>query len=564
MKAIYLLILSVLTQIVTAQDIKLDYIDKSGKAVRNISIPKGTRILSTEDVESFKTFTITVKNLPASHKILVLDDIGDQIGLFTGDGNKSLTAGELSNKRFTIIHEDDKGIKEDFAIVLVQVLSKSKFSLTNKIPALLKAPDKVCEPCKFKGNALTYDFSNNSITHQSNLKWFGMNIKGGYPLVGKPFSFIVININPFRDSVVIGSETVNFNTDAPELFNKAFSAPALEALNKNQLAILADVFELGEQIKRIISALKDAKECIDICSIIQQTKIETEKHFAVEYQFDSTKTDLISFILQNMDAEIDPLHRDSVSKILNDYRNFYNARNYFNYNIPQIQNVDQYIFTLSVLPKAGVKSHTIVDRQPITINTVGGVKFDFSSGLFVTKLRDQRFSLRPDSSIISNSYGGDSLVFNKRNQILQLNDEKKLDFGIAALMHFYPRVTTYINFGLTLGAGVSIGPNPAIRYLGGGSLLFGKSGRLGVSYGCAAGFVDVLADGYQNQQYISLSDAKAVTKKAFKTSNFWAVTFNIPLFKSKVKTEETKKEETESPTKEGDKKDTTGSDADKK
>jgi hypothetical protein len=560
MKFLWLLLFLSINCHLTAQDITLTYKKDDGVTVKNIPIKQNFQIISIEGIKNFKTFAITVGNLPANHKLSFRDDASIEFGLIIANGSKSITSGvDLNNIRIKIFREDDKNVKTEFASILFQILPTSKLTVISKVTALINQPNKVCEPCKFKGNSLSYDYSKNSFCYVSNTKWYGMNLSNGRPIVGHPFSFTVKNINPFRDSVIISNETLNLNTDVPVLFNKAFFSPDLQTRDPKQESILADVFELGEQIKKIIALLKDSKECTDICSAIQQTKDETENHFAQNHNFDSKKSDLISFIIANLDG-IEPLYRDSVSTILNNYRNFCNTKNYFNYNIPQIENADQYIFTLSVIPKVGANSYSVVDRKPITVNTVGGLKVDFSSGLFLTRLRDERFSLKPDSTVIQNSYGGDSLVFNKRNQIVQLSDDKNLDFGVAALMHFYPRISPSFNVALSLGAGLSIGPNPAIRYLGGGSLLFGKSARIGMSYGWAAGFVDVLADGYQNQQYISTSDTKAITKKVFKAKNFFAVTLNIPLFKSKVKTDEPKKEDSkEDSTKEDAKQDSSTS-----
>lgn len=542
MKLSALLISCFITITATAQDITLDYTNDNGITIKHIAITKGMKILKVKGVATFTKFTITVKNLAANNKLHFNDDAGALIHTFSADGTSLLTSVvDLNNAILEIIAEDNNAVKTEFAKILIENLPASSFNIISKVPELATVTNTVCEPCTFLGNAIVYDFASNSFSYKNKIKWAKLNLANGHPVVGHPFTFSVKNINPFRDSVIISSETMDFNTEVPELFNKAFFSPALLSLNPQQAKILSDVIEMGQQINKIIEILKSSKECTDICTIIQKVKDETEKYFTTQYNFDPQKGDLNNFIFIQLDG-MDPLYRDSVTTILNNYRSFYNTRNYFNYNIPQIQNVDQYIFTLSVLPKAGAKSHTVVDHQPVTVNTVGGVKFDFSSGLFITGLRDERFSFRPDSTVIRDVNGADSIVFNRRNQIIQLSDDKKSDFGVAALMHFYPRITPFFNIGLTLGAGVSIGPNPSIRYLGGGSLILGKSGRLIVSYGCAAGFVDVLSDSYQNLQYVSLTDTKAISKKAFKTNSFFAVTFNIPLFKSKIKADESKEE----------------------
>ncbi len=434
----------------SAQTISLQYIKSDGTASARLPVSEKTRTLIIDGVKVLTKFDITVAGLKANHKIILLDDTGTPLGnTITADGKKAITSvADLANVAIKIIHEDDQGVKKVFAEVLFQVLPKAKLDMIGKITGLTTLTGKVCEPCPAKGNAIKYDFSQRSFSYDKNIKFLGINFSNGRPVVGEPYSFSVININPFRDSVIISSETIDFNTEVPALFNQAFFSAAQQALNTQQTAILADVIELGEQLKRIKATLKDAKECADICEVIQQVKDQTESYFT-GHGFDPKTTDLITFILTNLDG-INPLYREQVIEVLNDYRNFYNTKNYFRYDIPKVQNVDQYIFNLSVLPKSGAQSFRVIDHQPIPVNTVGGFKFDFSSGLFVTNLLDDHYHLKPDSTVIRNSYGGDSLVFNKRHQIIQQNDDKKLDFGVSALMHFYPRITTNVNIKLIM------------------------------------------------------------------------------------------------------------------
>lgn len=136
MKLSYLLILLSLTNILSAQDIALDYTKDDGNTIKNIPITKDTRTLTIQGVKSFKKFYITVNNLPTNHKILIHDDINAEIGLLTANGSKLLTSEELNNRVFMIILEDDKGGKTVFATVLIQILPKTKLNMIAKIPAL--------------------------------------------------------------------------------------------------------------------------------------------------------------------------------------------------------------------------------------------------------------------------------------------------------------------------------------------------------------------------------------------------------------------------------------------
>jgi hypothetical protein len=532
--------------LIAAQDISLQYVNQQGNTTSNM-IKKDTKEIIIEDQPNLTKFTVIVNNLATNHKIILLDPDDEEIGTYSTSGAvQSFTSGTaLNNKKLTVIYVDDKNVRTVYATVAVlNKLPVSQLDVTNQLTAWMAGTKKVCDPCKYAGNALEYDLASNSLDYKDRIVWSKkFKFTNGRPLVGKPFTFSIKNVNPFRDSVIISSATQNYNTEVPELFTKAFFSPGKTVgAATDEAKILADVLALGEQIETITIALKNSKECENICQIIQQTKDAIEKHFQNVYKFDPTKQELVSFLADRL-QKINAAYKEKVSKIINDYRNFYNARDYVDYNIIQIENVDEYIFTLSVVPKSGAQLYRIIDKQPVSVLPVGGFKFDFSSGLFVTGLRDQRFTLRPDSTVIQNSFGGDSIVYNRRNEIIQQSEGKKVDFGVSALMHFYPRITPNVNLGLSLGAGLSIGPDPSIRYLGGVSLLLGKSGRFILTYGCAAGYVNVLADGYQNLQFTSLSDKNTMTKKSFKTRGFWGLTFNIPLFKSKVNTDEAKPEE---------------------
>lgn len=539
MKIIYTIIAVTLTATSLAQDISFTYSNADGVTQPEIIIKKDTKQIILTNAPGLKKFVIAIQTLAPGNRIIIKDRLDEQIGdpYSPGDGNKAYQSqSALNNNKMSIYLEDSNNQIKLFAgIMVLDKLPESNLDIVSSLASWKTKAEAVCTPCAYDGRSLTFDFADKSLTRSKRPSPSKVKILGAK--VGKPFMLIIKNINPFRDSIIISQETANYNTDVPDIFTKAFFSTALKGEN-DVSQLLADVLELGNQVDAIINSLKNSRECDKICEVIQNAKNDAEAQFK-NYGFDPSKKDLVSFLADEL-QNINEVYKDKVAAVLAKYQSFINTRNYFNYLVPQVQNVDEYIFTLSILPKSGEKLATNIDHQPISVKTVGGFKFDFSSGLFMTGLRDQQFTLKPDSTVIQNSYGGDSIVFNKRNQIIKLNDNKKVDFGVSALMHCYPRITPYFNVGLSLGAGVSVGPDPSIRYLGGVSFLFGKSGRLSLTYGCAAGFIDALADGYQNLQYTSQSDAKVLTKKVFRTRSFWGIGFNIPLFKSTVDTGSTK------------------------
>lgn len=550
MKLFYMACLCLLSTFLRAQDISFIY-QVGANPEPDISITKDTKIIKIKHSDNPLTaFTIQAKNISDKHKLIFKDNLNRTLGTFLhSNATVSMNASsDLRNQTLRIIYEDSNAVQTLFTNVFLQSLPVSQLNVQSKIPELLTLHKNPCDKCPITSNALEYDYGTNQLAYIDNRK----KLTFGRPVVGRPYTFSVVNVNPFRDSIVISTETADFNTEAPDLFTRAFFPANLQGFHSDALNILADVLALEIQIDATIQELKTAPECSNICKIIKDFKDNTEAHFKTVYpRFDPTTTPLSTYILSEL-TDVNPVYKDTVAVILNKYRRFYSTKTYYHYKIPQVQNVDEYIFNLSILSKAGTTSNSIVDHQPISAYTVGGVKVDFSSGLFITRLRDHRFSLRADSSVIPNSYGGDSIVYNRRNQIIRQTDDKKLDFGVSALMHLYPRISTNINLALSLGAGLSIGPDPAIRYLGGGSLILGRKARLILTYGIAAGFADRLSDQYQNNQYTSVADVKSLTKKSFKTKSFWGLTFSIPIFKSKVDTAAaaTESKETETKTEE--------------
>lgn len=537
MQLLFLPTLCLISTVAFCQDITFQYKNADGVSVSPISIKKDTKQIVVKKKPNLRNFTIVASNIPPGGKLNFTDNSDTPIpgDYVAADLSKNYTApADLNDNALIVYLTDGNGIKTQFAkVALLDELPNSQLNVVSPLSSWMATVSKVCQPCDANGRANIYDFSTNTISENSHQGW-----PKKWPKVNDPYQFIVKNINPFRDSVIIGSETANYNTDMPDLFTKAFfSSVAAVGSDPQEAEILSDVFALEEQIDVIMNSLKQAKECDAICGFIQKTKDATENHFTSIYQFDATKKDLVTFISDRLQG-INEAYKDKVAKALLKYKTFINSRNYYTYYIPRVQNVDAYVFNLTIIPKKDAQLPAIVDNQPITVPTLGGWKFDFSTGLFLTGLRDQHYNLVPDSSVIKDINGGDSLVFNRSNRIVQQMDDKGVDFGVSALMHIYSRISPGFNISATIGAGLSIGPNPSIRYLGGGSLLFGRNGRLVLTYGCAAGFVERLADPFQNGQNISINDKSLITKKVFKTGSFMSLSFSIPLFKSKVKTGE--------------------------
>lgn len=143
----------------------------------------------------------------------------------------------------------------------------------------------------------------------------------------------------------------------------------------------------------------------------------------------------------------------------------------------------------------------------------GGLKIDFSAGIFSSGLVDLSYSkvqlLRPDSSLVT----GDTFAVKKQNT-------GSFNFSFGGMVNIYPRLgASWITIGASVG--VAYSDNQKLQFLLGGSLHFGKTERLILHGGIAMGLIktiDLSAFPYvydnKNQQYLIRGSMNA---------------FNIPL-----------------------------------
>ncbi len=433
-----------------------------------------------------------------------------------------------------------------------EVLSKTTFTLKDKtdatnryiIPgAVSKSGDEVPKLPPSKLDIISSAFATNSVKPcddcgPGDVIYDNINntfTKNSWGKVGKPFIFQIKNLNPFRDSAIISYATMDYNTEGVAAImskfdptNAAKLANRVTPVAQNCDQLLADVLSLGSQITTIKQMLSGLKECDDLCDKVKAVVDKTNGFFANSpYNYNAAgNQSLEQFLFQQLAActSIDAKQLEIAKTAVIDYYYFRTIKTYFNYRIPKLQNVDEYIFNISVLPKKGIVSNYIIDHQPVSVPLTDGFKVDASTGLFATRLTNQNFTLK-------DSAGRSETI----KQIIP-QDNGKWDFGVSALMHFYPRISPDFNIGASAGVGVSIGPNPAIRYLSGLSLLIGRSPRFALTFGTTMGFVNRLAEGYNANDYVRAASKDDIIKKVFRAKNFWSITFNVPLFKSTVNT----------------------------
>lgn len=417
-----------------------------------------------------------------------------------------------------------------------------------------------CNSCAPQGNKVIYNFSDNSLRNERitagnsrrtfvndylQRRWINL------PNVGQELTFEVTNVNPFKYDITLTDEAISFNTEAPSFLTAAFTpkdginaaADGTKKKVSDSLTLLEALENLDTALNSKLTEFRNAGDCFNPCTHITKAVGIIVKYFEANLGY-KNQGNLESFLTTLINQTFDPEKDSAKIKELNDIvKKYYDFRNSavgtFSYRIPQLKNVDQYLFKLNITPKEGVKAGARVLNQDIAVDVLGGFKVDVTSGLFFTKLVDERYLLRGDSTVIRTSSGyADSIIYNRRNKVIRENGSN-WDFGVAAFFHFYPKITSRVNLSFTLGAGTSLSEKPKLRYLAGGTLLIGKTNRIGLTYGVAMGFAEQLSDRYNDQKdaqgniYTSQADTKIDMKKYFKTSSFIALTYSIPLVKKK-------------------------------
>lgn len=202
------------------------------------------------------------------------------------------------------------------------------------------------------------------------------------------------------------------------------------------------------------------------------------------------------------------------------------------------RNIDA--ITYEVSGKDLISNKTVTSSYNVFVR--GGVKLDFSAGLFVTGLRDRSYATN-DTTVVKIDGADTSSVVMRR-----FIDREKLpmDFSVATMFNATTRWGETANVGLSVGLGASIQGNFQMMF--GGTLVFGKFQRLALHGGVALGWYSDLEAGYKawdlddsstygNMYDLGDSNTPPMTKR-FGYSWFAGISYNL----TKAKTEKAEEE----------------------
>jgi len=200
------------------------------------------------------------------------------------------------------------------------------------------------------------------------------------------------------------------------------------------------------------------------------------------------------------------------------YKALRNENNYVAVSDPVQASKDEITFEVKIEPKKDIENLTSTQKRefPIVVPVYGGVKIDFSTGLFLSGLTDRSYSSNPLSTDSTRS----TISENPQNNIGQLS--------IGAMMHVSRRSINYLKPTLSFGLGVNSTDITNLNVFMGGGLVIGQKERFILSGGVSIANIDYLKSQYRlNTEYSTSDLSTELTDSALKMSWFASVTYNL-------------------------------------
>ena len=201
------------------------------------------------------------------------------------------------------------------------------------------------------------------------------------------------------------------------------------------------------------------------------------------------------------------------------YSELKNENNFFIASDPVQAKKDIINYTVSIKPRKRIGSLTMMESRKFSteVPISGGVKIDFSTGLFVTcGLFDRSYS-----TLIS------SIDSTKSN--IKKNSNKNFGkLSLGALMHISKRTTKNYKTGFTFGLGLNSTDLSNANVFVGLSGMFGTQDRFIVSLGASMANIDYLKPKFSTDEEILTSKlSDGLTEKTSRVGWFISFTYNL-------------------------------------
>ncbi len=220
----------------------------------------------------------------------------------------------------------------------------------------------------------------------------------------------------------------------------------------------------------------------------------TERKYVVSYKGDERVNEAGLAVFREAAGEVD-------TKLLEDKK-----CPTYTYLLVPIVNKDYSLITVEEFD--GDKS---VDKQTYTFRNRGGLKFDVSTGFFVSGLRDNSYIIKSDGStssgVITKEQSGDMRV------------------GLGVLAHVHSRWPCIFNLGAA--GGFELDNDAKVGYLAGGSILLGYDQKFVFSGGVVFGKKAKISNAYYEGQLVDFSLSVVPTVQVWDMSWFGSLTYNF-------------------------------------
>lgn len=411
-------------------------------------------------------------------------------------------------------------------------------------------------------SSITYDCNKNKL---SNYKEIFHN---------NSFNFVLTNINTFKYKVKINSNPTTYNSVPPDLINKYLLAQAPDSrtipapskpdtsmkvmgyyinASPNLDSLKKDYLELSKSVD-FYNLLKDLVISIHAPSDI----IIIKKSYYKNYTHNTIKENKKDNIMVNEDAtevfNIYTYYSDLKNNIINNakvilndtaistndkqeidsivintkkiesdsvYRklaNFYGEINKERFTVCLlIPRPDADEITINIIAKIDPKLKITGDSIKISIPLLvrGGIKIDFSPGIFCSNIVDKEYVNKPSYRNSTDSISGYNLVRNAKVQY---------SYGFAGYMHVYWRNAGYCNGGLSLGVGLD--QNAQVKIMPGFNLIIGRKQRFILNGGLAFGKMKDLSP-IQSESHLYKTITNPIYSESYSFGWFGGISYNL-------------------------------------
>jgi hypothetical protein len=349
--------------------------------------------------------------------------------------------------------------------------------------------------------------------------------------------FLIKDFNINRYDITLTNEFQNNSADQPDIFKTVFDivANGLKVQSEGKTAPLilelAKINKLNTDLKAYFASVPDCNaSATDKAKdqILKVVKISfvTGDDYAIDTKYQGYKADNIkkgqaggkTFDEDAFNAGIKNDYNIIPDTLVNQTKRLLqmliNTKYEYRYYVPQIQNADAITFTVNVKPKSGLGGTVNVVNQQIMVPIRGGLKVDFTTGVYYSTIRNEAYTLKANAD--------------SSHLLIVPEGGTKGTIGITGLMHVYSRLGS-VTPSFVLGAGKTLDLNYSL--LTGIGVLFGTDNKFAISGGANFSNIKALSNKYLNDDGTKIPLSKSVTDISTYnvTRRAWFISFTYSL-----------------------------------